>query len=147
MQIKEFIERKRDVVGRFSQTIEGGWRTKSNLYQKRYLKSHPWAKYYYYSKSRHKRIGVSHTMKVGDFKHLWDRDQAWKLEFPSIDRIDPSGGYNKDNCRFIERSENTARAQRGRKPTKKQREVARKNIIKWARSPERIGEKRGPYKK
>lgn len=83
-------------------------------YQYKYLESHPWMRHYCSSKGSKSRGRVSiHTMVASDFKELWFRDKAFLLRQPSIDRIDPRRGYEKDNCRFIERGENTRRAQLG----------------------------------
>ena len=127
MTIKQFIEKP-----------QAKW-------QSTYLLKNPWAKYYLYSKSRAKKLGLEHRMITSHFKMLWFRDDAENLESPSIDRIDPTKGYTVDNCRFIERSENSARAQRGRDSTDKQRQAGRNNIIGWAQS--QTGKKRAPYKK
>lgn len=83
----------------------------------RYVLKNPWVKKYYSSKGRSgkRKNGRIHTMKVKDFKELWFRDKAWLLKSPSIDRIDPSQGYIKENCRFIERSENSRLGNLGRK--------------------------------
>lgn len=43
-------------------------------------------------------------MTIEDFEYLWNRDKAWLLEKPSIDREDNDG-----NCRFIELSKNSKR--------------------------------------
>lgn len=76
-------------------------------YQKTYRKKHPWVRAYYSSKGRAKRLGRVHTMNIADFKELWARDGADLMKFPSIDRIDQTKGYVKDNCRYLERSENS----------------------------------------
>lgn len=134
MTISQAIEKERNGKGQFVQTVEGGWKTKQPEYQKRYLTSHPWAKHWGYSKGRAKKNGLEHSMKVSDFKELWERDKAHLLIAPSIDRIDPKKGYIYENCRFIERSENCRRDKIGRTSTDKQRETARKNISNWAKS-------------
>lgn len=44
-----------------------------------------------------------------ELKELWFRDEAFKMKKPTIDRIDNKGDYIKDNCRYIELSENLER--------------------------------------
>tara|TARA_R110000851_G_scaffold138284_1_gene274872 strand:+ start:142 stop:618 length:477 start_codon:yes stop_codon:yes gene_type:complete len=91
---------------------------KTAIYRQNYLKKNPWARKYTSSKNRSKRKNLEHTMVMADFKELWFRDKAWELDRPSIDRIDNKKGYVKENCRFIELSENIARESRGRKMSK-----------------------------
>lgn len=50
--------------------------------------------------------GIKLSMTVEDFKYLWNRDKAWLLLKPSIDRKNPDGNYEISNCRFIELREN-----------------------------------------
>jgi len=82
----------------------------------------PWLKKFYASRERASKKGWEHTMTKEDFEEFWYRDEAWKLERPSIDRIDNKKGYTRENCRFIELRENQARDNRGRTTTEKQRE-------------------------
>ena len=42
------------------------------------------------------------TLTLSDMKFMWERDKAYLLKCPSVDRIDDSRGYEVDNCRFIE---------------------------------------------
>lgn len=56
--------------------------------------------------------GIKMLMTKEDFKYLWDRDKAWKLNCATIDRIDTNGHYELSNCRFIERVENSRRARK-----------------------------------
>lgn len=37
---------------------------------------------------------------------LWFRDVGWMMEDPTLDRINPDGHYEFNNCRFLERLEN-----------------------------------------
>lgn len=61
--------------------------------------------YRYYGKK-----GIRNYLSIKKLQFLWNRDRAWLLERPSIDRIDPKGNYCIKNCRFIELSENSVRA-------------------------------------
>lgn len=56
--------------------------------------------------------GVQLKMSVVDFEFLWKRDNADSMSKPSIDRIDSSGHYAVNNCRFIEMAENSRRQRR-----------------------------------
>ena len=106
--------RQRNSAGRFTKTVEGGWKTKQPEYQKEYLRTHPWARNWYFSKVRAKKKGWEHTLTIPEFKELWLRDKAHLLKVPSIDRIDPSKGYIQGNCRFLERSLNSSLGNLGR---------------------------------
>lgn len=87
-----------------------------------------------YSRKRAKRKGWVNTITKEEVKYLWDRDKADKLKAPSIDRIDSSKGYLFENCRFIERSENSRLGMIGRPTTEKQRVAARKNLSGWVKN-------------
>lgn len=50
--------------------------------------------------------GIKCRISYGQLCQLWERDKAWLLERPSIDRIDNDGDYTMENCRFIEHVEN-----------------------------------------
>jgi hypothetical protein len=71
--------------------------------------------YRYYGKR-----GIRCLLTKQEVERLWLRDNAWALKRPSIDRIDPDGHYEFSNCRFIEVSENSARARRLGKYTPKE---------------------------
>ncbi len=101
--------------------------------QKAYRESHPWLKHLGCSYTNAKRRGLEYSIKGADLKELWFRDEAWKLKRPSLDRKESSLGYTKENCRFIELSENCAQGVRGRKVGTKQRESGRQNLKEWHR--------------
>lgn len=107
--------RQRNSKGRFVQTVIGGWKTKQPQYQKEYIRTHPWAKYWQWSKGRSKRLQREHTLTVDECRILWNRDNAVALMRASLDRIDPRKGYTFDNCRFIELSLNISLGNKGRR--------------------------------
>jgi len=53
--------------------------------------------------------GIKFLLSEQDLKFLWQRDSADKLKKPSIDRINPRGNYELDNCRMIELTANIKR--------------------------------------
>lgn len=100
------------------------------LYQRRYKAKNPWAKHYFTTKGNSITNGYQHELRVEDFKELWFRDKAMELKRPSVDRIDPSKGYIKENCRFMELSENVSRAQKGiPKEYRNQTKLTREQVL------------------
>jgi len=80
----------------------------------------PWMSSYYHAKRRcsdpkDKRYkhyggrGISFLLSREDMECLWLRDEAAKMKDPTIDRKDSALDYFYENCRFIERVENSRR--------------------------------------
>ena len=91
---------------------------KLKLYQKEYHKKYPWKRVFNNIKSRCESIKAINYMDYGgrgikclitteELKTLWFRDKAYKMEKPSIDRKENDGNYILENCRFIEKGENS----------------------------------------
>lgn len=53
--------------------------------------------------------GIKNYLILKDIEFLMKRDNYYKLKKPTIDRKDNDGNYTLENCRFIERKENSAR--------------------------------------
>jgi len=77
----------------------------------------PWARAFRCSKNRCKDKtnpvyggkGIRVEMSSDDYKTLWYRDRAYLMKKPTIDRIDNSGNYTIDNCRYLEARHNYGR--------------------------------------
>jgi hypothetical protein len=52
------------------------------------------------------RRGIQCFLSFAELVDIWNRDKAYLLIHPSLDRKNNDGNYSKDNCQFIEQSEN-----------------------------------------
>lgn len=88
---------------------------------RKYRLNNPWANCLFAARNRCNNPKNSHYKYYGargikcflnleEIKNLWIRDNAKNMVCPTIDRIDNDGDYILDNCRFIERSENSRRS-------------------------------------
>ena len=53
--------------------------------------------------------GIKFRLLKEDVKYLWERDKAYLLDKPRLDRINVDKDYVIENCRFISEAENLAR--------------------------------------
>ena len=51
--------------------------------------------------------GIKCLITAEELKDLWFRDRAFEMKKPSIDRKDNDGNYTFDNCKFMEKDDNT----------------------------------------
>ena len=95
-------------------------KTCRNLFLQDYRKKYPWKAtlgnikqrcnnpnftfYQYYGGK-----GILCLITEEELKKLWFRDKAWLMKKPSIDRKNSNKNYTFKNCRFIEKSTNSAR--------------------------------------
>ena len=91
-------------------------REKVSLWRKNYLDRTPWSKAIRGARSRcagklhhYYKNGIKMLLTVKEAKYLWLRDKASELKKASLDRINSSGNYTFDNCRFIELEDNLKR--------------------------------------
>lgn len=64
--------------------------------------------------ARYGARGIRCYLTDSEIRILWFRDDACKMERPSLDRIDNEGDYEFYNCQFIEKSENSSKRKRDR---------------------------------
>ncbi len=98
------------------------WRSKNKdkikLIGKRYAENNPWVRNMSSLRSRcndkkhvHYKYyggkGVKCLISLNEVKYMWFRDKAYEMKVPSVDRIYSNGNYILNNCRFIERAENS----------------------------------------
>lgn len=96
--------------------------------QRDFMRKHPWYKTHIHIMERctygektcstyasYGGRGIKNFLTIKDLEYLWHRDKAWRLERPSIDRINSNGHYTVRNCRYIELSENISRGAKGRR--------------------------------
>ncbi len=85
-----------------------------------YRKKHPWNKVLSIIKQRcnnqnntgymwYGGKGIKCLITVEELKKLWFRDKASEIKIPTIDRKNSNSHYTFKNCRFIEKSLNSAR--------------------------------------
>jgi len=96
---------------------------KQKKYNRKRSAENPWEKHYYNARQRcanpnDKKFrwyggrGIRFLLSMYEVKNLFERDDAWSLKKPSIDRIYNNGDYVFGNCRFIEMAENVGRNKR-----------------------------------
>ena len=89
-------------------------------YTRGYRARYPWLSHYREAKARCENPnrpnyrfyggrGVRMVLTPLEVELLYKRDNAEKMQHPSIDRLNSNGDYHFGNCRFIEMSENSRR--------------------------------------
>lgn len=93
------------------------------IYIKNYLFRFPWIRNFNSirkrctckSTSSFKRYGargIKNFLTAEQVKQLWFRDKAYLMADPTVDRINSDGNYILENCRFLERVENSRLGQK-----------------------------------
>lgn len=92
----------------------------SNKAVRKHYQKYPWNKTYQVIKDRCENPnntsfkyyggkGILCLITREELEILWNRDKAWLLKRPSIDRKNSNRHYTFDNCQFIELSENSCK--------------------------------------
>jgi hypothetical protein len=50
--------------------------------------------------------GIGCILTLDDLVYLWEKNKAYKLLYPSVDRKDSKNHYRLSNCRYIEMAAN-----------------------------------------
>jgi hypothetical protein len=101
--------------------------------------NHPW--YYSYNRAKQRcenpnckdypwygEKGIRFLLTKEECNYIWDRDKAYNMKKPSIDRKDSHKNYDLSNCQFIEKPENSAKDKR---KTVLQYDLVGKFIKEW----------------
>jgi hypothetical protein len=56
--------------------------------------------------------GIKCYLTIDNLHTLWVRDKAWKMVYPTVDRIIKFKSYTLDNCQWLEMKENDAKDKR-----------------------------------
>ena len=74
-----------------------------------YLKNNPWSKtlnrIVTRVRGKYRKLGIKNYLNSQDLKFLWFRDKAYLMQKPAIHRIDNTGDYTLENCKYMENSE------------------------------------------
>lgn len=112
----------------------------------RYRASKPWARPREYARRRcqdpklenydeYGGRGIKFDLTMEEARILFERDNGWALEKPSLDRKDPDGHYTFENCRFVELNDNRRRI-RPRGTLEKIKELLNPEISELPKPPD-----------
>jgi hypothetical protein len=104
---------------------------------------HPWKRTYHHIRQRCNNINATGYKNYGgrgikcliteqQLKELWFRDKAYSMKIPSIDRIDNDGNYKYDNCRYVEKRDNTIKENNSRRYKILQYDLNNNLIKEWS---------------
>jgi len=118
--LNNYVDDRFEEIERRLSILESRGNTSERVRAVYHRKSEPWTCHFNGAKQRctnekhpsyprYGGRGIKLLMDKNDFKTLWLRDGAEKMNVPSVDRINNDGHYEIWNCRFIEHYENTTR--------------------------------------
>jgi len=122
-ELPEFIQKRKEYRKKtnerrceYNQEWRDNNREKYNTYHRKYNKADGYRVSWRGAKSRCVNKGswywknkIRFLLSIAETKKLWERDNGRLMMYPELDRINPRGNYEYNNCRFIERQENQKR--------------------------------------
>ncbi len=106
---KKRDKKNRKLINKQTRKRNKRWRLKNPLYHRynsmQYRCNNPKAPAYKDYGGR----GIKVLMTFKELKYLWNRDKAYNMKRPSIDRKNNDGHYEVSNCQFIEFKDNVKR--------------------------------------
>jgi len=117
-QYREWRERNKNKYEKYHKNYRKINKTKINKNQKINKQLNPWYYSYFRAKQRcnnpkckdyawYGGRGIKFKLTKEECVFIWERDKAYNMKKPSIDRINNDENYCLENCRFIEHSENS----------------------------------------
>ena len=55
--------------------------------------------------------GIKYLLTLDEVEKLWNRDKAYLMDKPRLDRKENDGNYTFDNCQFLEHNDNIIKDQ------------------------------------
>jgi len=110
--------RKKILAKKKKYAIKYGYKIK--VYRNKIKLKYPWRSSFLNAKNRcnnkngqnyntYGQRGIKFLLTFKEVEIMWNRDKAFSMSRPSLDRINNDGNYEFSNCRFIEMSENATK--------------------------------------
>ena len=123
---KEYYDNNKAKIAKQTKEYQIKNKDKLNQYKKDRHKKYPWIKTLERIKQRcnnpknprYKNYGgrgIRCMITLEELEFLYNRDNAWEMKKPSIDRIENDGYYELSNCQYIELVDNVKKENENRR--------------------------------